>query len=191
MKTQTGSKDKADLAAKAEKDLTSSAATNPNPKPSKKSHNTKFDISKMTEEIKAAFDLFDADGSGEIDAKELKVAMKALGLHLTTKESKELIKKVDIDGSETIDFDEFFKMVSDRIDQDPDFNPEIEIKRAFRLYDVGDKGYITLENLQKVARDLGEPLEESELNDIMELIGEKGEIYENQFMNVMRKTELI
>lgn len=31
------------------------------------------------QEIKEAFDLFDTDGSGCIDAKELKVAMRALG----------------------------------------------------------------------------------------------------------------
>lgn len=31
------------------------------------------------QEIKEAFDLFDTDGSGEIDSKELKVAMRALG----------------------------------------------------------------------------------------------------------------
>ena len=31
------------------------------------------------QEIKEAFDLFDTDGSGSIDAKELKVAMRALG----------------------------------------------------------------------------------------------------------------
>ena len=30
------------------------------------------------QEIKEAFDLFDTDGSGSIDAKELKVAMRAL-----------------------------------------------------------------------------------------------------------------
>jgi len=32
-------------------------------------------------EIKEAFDLFDTDGSGSIDAKELKVAMRALGFN--------------------------------------------------------------------------------------------------------------
>ena len=31
------------------------------------------------QEIREAFDLFDTDGSGTIDAKELKVAMRALG----------------------------------------------------------------------------------------------------------------
>ena len=33
------------------------------------------------QEIREAFDLFDTDGSGTIDAKELKVAMRALGKH--------------------------------------------------------------------------------------------------------------
>ena len=31
------------------------------------------------QEIREAFDLFDTDGSGTIDSKELKVAMRALG----------------------------------------------------------------------------------------------------------------
>uniref|UniRef100_A0A8C5VGJ0 EF-hand domain-containing protein n=1 Tax=Microcebus murinus TaxID=30608 RepID=A0A8C5VGJ0_MICMU len=34
------------------------------------------------QEIREAFDLFDADGTGTIDVKELKVAMRALGLGL-------------------------------------------------------------------------------------------------------------
>ncbi|CAI0553594.1 unnamed protein product, partial [Linum tenue] len=35
------------------------------------------------QEIKEAFDLFDTDGSGTIDAKELNVAMRALGFEMT------------------------------------------------------------------------------------------------------------
>lgn len=34
------------------------------------------------QEIKEAFDLFDTDGSGTIDAKELNVAMRALGFEM-------------------------------------------------------------------------------------------------------------
>ena len=34
---------------------------------------------KQKKDIKAAFDLFDVDGSGVIDIKELKVALRALG----------------------------------------------------------------------------------------------------------------
>ncbi|XP_042520372.1 caltractin-like [Macadamia integrifolia] len=35
------------------------------------------------QEIKEAFELFDTDGSGTIDAKELNVAMRSLGFEMT------------------------------------------------------------------------------------------------------------
>jgi len=40
------------------------------------------------EVIKQAFDLFDTDNSGAIDARELKEAMKALGFEPSTAEIK-------------------------------------------------------------------------------------------------------
>lgn len=46
-------------------------------------------------EIREAFDLFDADGSGKIDAKELKVAMRALGFEPKREELKRMIAEVD------------------------------------------------------------------------------------------------
>ncbi len=40
----------------------------------------KFELTEeQKQEIREAFDLFDTDGSGTIDAKELKVAMRAIG----------------------------------------------------------------------------------------------------------------
>ena len=43
------------------------------------------------QEIKEAFDLFDTDGSGSIDAKELKVAMRALGFEPRKEEVRRMI----------------------------------------------------------------------------------------------------
>ena len=51
------------------------------------------------QEIREAFDLFDTDGSGEVDAKELKAAMTALGFETGKNEAEEMIAKVDADGS--------------------------------------------------------------------------------------------
>ena len=39
--------------------------------------------------------MFDADGSGKIDAKELKVAMRALGFEPKREELKRMISEVD------------------------------------------------------------------------------------------------
>merc|ERR1712028_103273 len=64
------------------------------------------------QEIREAFDLFDTDGSGTIDAKELKVAMRALGFEPKKEEIKKMIADIDKDGSGTIDFEEFLQMMT-------------------------------------------------------------------------------
>ena len=63
-------------------------------------------------EVRKAFDLFDTDKSGNIDAKELKQAMSNLGFKLFDEEVKKMIAEVDEDGSGTIDFDEFLLMMT-------------------------------------------------------------------------------
>lgn len=49
---------------------------------------------------------------GTIDAKELKVAMRALGFEPKKEEIKKMIADIDKDGSGTIDFDEFLTMMT-------------------------------------------------------------------------------
>lgn len=53
------------------------------------------------------------------------------------------------------------KLISER-------DPRDEILRAFGLFDTEDKGIITLEDLRRVARELGEGLEEDELVAMIE-----------------------
>ena len=48
--------------------------------------------------------------SGTIDAKELKVAMRALGFEPKKEEIKKMISDIDKDGSGTIDFTEFLEV---------------------------------------------------------------------------------
>ncbi len=47
-------------------------------------------------------------------------------------------------------------------------DPQEEILRAFELYDEGGKGKINLNDLRRVARELGEGLEEEELMSMIE-----------------------
>ena len=51
-------------------------------------------------EIKKAFDLFDTNGSGIIDMKDLKVALRALGFEPAKEEIKRLISDLN-NGSST------------------------------------------------------------------------------------------
>ncbi len=50
--------------------------------------------------------------AGSIDAKELKVAMRALGFEPKKEEIKKMIADIDKDGTGTIDFQEFLGMMT-------------------------------------------------------------------------------
>jgi centrin-1 len=58
------------------------------------------------EEIREAFNLFDADNSGAIDIRELKAAMRALGFEVKKEELKKMISDIDNDGNGSIEFEE-------------------------------------------------------------------------------------
>jgi len=141
------------------------------------------------QEIKEAFELFDTDGSGSIDAKELKVAMRALGFEPKQEEITEMITEVDVDGSGTIEFEEFKIMMVNKI-QNRD--PQEEILKAFRLFDDDDTGKISFKNLKRVAKELGERMTDEELQEMIEEADRDGDVEVNQdeFLRIMKKTNL-
>jgi len=51
------------------------------------------------QELREAFDLFDTDGSGMIDTKELQVALRALGFDSKKEKVRKMIADIDLDGS--------------------------------------------------------------------------------------------
>jgi hypothetical protein len=50
-------------------------------------------------EIRQAFDLFDAEGQGVIDATALKVVLRALGFDSKKEKVRKMIADIDLDGS--------------------------------------------------------------------------------------------
>jgi calmodulin len=67
------------------------------------------------EELKTAFDMFDKDGDG-ISREELEDAMKTFGKAPTPEELDEMMRNADEDGSGTIDFQEFLKMMAGNLE---------------------------------------------------------------------------
>lgn len=57
-------------------------------------------LSLLTTEFKAAFDMFDTDGGGDISTKELGTVMRMLGQNPTREELNEIIEEVDEDGKD-------------------------------------------------------------------------------------------
>ena len=136
-----------------------------------------------------AFDLFDTDGSGTIDAKELKVAMRALGFEPKREEIKKMINDIDKDGSGTIDFMEFLEMMTAKMSEK---DSREEILKAFRLFDDDETGKISFKNLKRVAKELGENMTDEELQEMIDEADRDGdgEINEEEFLRIMKKTSL-
>ena len=67
------------------------------------------------EELRAAFELFDTDGSGAIDYSELKAAMRSLGLETKKEELRKMIADIDANDSCQIEFPEFVEMMAARM----------------------------------------------------------------------------
>ncbi|EOD09660.1 Centrin, partial [Emiliania huxleyi CCMP1516] len=116
------------------------------------------------QELREAFDLFDTDGSGMIETKELQVALRALGFDSKKDKVRKMIADIDLDGSGTIDFNEFVEMMTGKMgDRD---SPE-ELSRVFKLFDDDETGKITFHNLKRVARELGENMTDDELREMI------------------------
>ena len=116
-------------------------------------------------EIKEAFDLFDSNKTGCVDYRELKVSMRALGFDVKKAEVLDLMKRYDRNETGTIQWDDYYEILTEKyLSRDP----IEEIIKAFKLFDDEGSGKITLKNLRRVARELGENLSDEELQAMID-----------------------
>ena len=84
------------------------------------------------EEIREAFNLFDTDGSGKIDPKELKAAMQSLGFEAKNPTIYNMIAELEEENKE-IDFEEFLDAITSKLG---DKETKNGINKIFDLFDV-------------------------------------------------------
>ncbi|CUV04981.1 unnamed protein product [Cryptosporidium hominis] len=152
-------------------------------------------VSKRTElteqqkmEIKEAFELFDGDSIGYIDIKEVKVAMRALGFDPKKEELKKILSNVELNNG-MVSYNDFYDLVETKILQR---DPKEEIIKAFKLFDDDETGKITFKNLKRVAKELGENISDEEIQEMIDEADRDGdgEINQEEFIRIMRKTNL-
>ncbi|XP_061732086.1 centrin-3 isoform X1 [Nerophis ophidion] len=135
-------------------------------------------------EIREAFELFDTDKDNAIDYHELKVAMRALGFEVKKLDVMQILKDYDREENGKINFEDFYEVVMELI---LERDPKEEIMKAFRLFDDDESGTISLRNLRRVARELGENTTEEELRSMIDVFDTDGdgEINQEEFMSIM------
>merc|ERR1712132_10327 len=128
------------------------------------------------EEIREAFNLFDADNSGAIDVRELKAAMRALGFEVKKEELKKMISDIDNDGNGSIEFGEFLEMMTGKMGEK---DTREDIEKVFKLFDDDNTGKISLR----------ENIDEEELQDMINQADRDGdgEINIDEFYRTMKK----
>lgn len=78
------------------------------------------------------------------------------------------MQEIDDDYSGGIGFEEFLTIATSKVS---DKNSKKETDKIFRMFDSSDssrqgKGYITLNDLKRIAEDLGEEMTEEEIQDM-------------------------
>ena len=142
----------------------------------------KFKFTKeQNRDLQTAFEIVDKDGTGNVDIKDLKVILRALGFEPQEDEIKKLLSTINRSDDEennkkgfssnTIDFEEFKKIMNNKLRE----SEEIEqLRVGFHSFtdqsikkDPNDAEFITLKSLREVANELREVINDEELKEMM------------------------
>ncbi|CAD8100417.1 unnamed protein product [Paramecium primaurelia] len=112
--------------------------------------------------------------------------MTSLGFEAKNQTIYQMISDLDTDGSGQIDFAEFLKLMTARISER---DSRADIQKVFNLFDSERAGVITLKDLRKVAKELGETMDDSELQEMIDRADSDGDaqVTFEDFYNIMTK----
>jgi len=113
-------------------------------------------------ELREAFSLWDRAGHGTIPTTDLDAVMHALCSNPSQAELQDMINEADPDGTGTIDFVAFCSLMARKWCDDTD-----EIMDAFRCFDHDCSGCMTLLDLDRAFKKLGEVFTDEELVEII------------------------
>ena len=116
------------------------------------------------EELKEAFQLFDTNHSGNIDAREFKAAMRALGFPIKKVDVVRYFKEIPKDVTASLTFEEFLRIVAPVM---PKRDSKDEIFKVFQMFDEDKSGKISFKNLRKISNEVGENLSDEELQEMI------------------------
>ncbi|KAL7752943.1 Calcium-binding component of the spindle pole body (SPB) half-bridge [Sorochytrium milnesiophthora] len=120
--------------------------------------------------------------------KKRPVAMRALGFDVKKPEILKMLKEHDPSGQQMLTFDSFSKIMTEKILAR---DPMDELRKAFKLFDEDSTGNISIRNLRRVAKELGEQIDDEELQAMIDEfdLDQDGTINEQEFIAIMTGEE--
>jgi len=97
-----------------------------------------------------------------------------------------MIADLDKNASKQLDFEEFLDLMTARMS---DKDTREDINKVFKLFDDDNAGSISIKNLRRVAKELGENLTDEELQEMIERADSNGDgmVSADDFYNIMTK----
>lgn len=96
--------------------------------------------------------MFDRNGDGRITKKELNDSLENMGIFIPDKDLQQMIDRIDVNGDECVDVDEFGELYLSLMDE---HDEEADMKEAFNVFDQNGDGFITVDELRAVLASLG------------------------------------
>ena len=97
-----------------------------------------------------------------------------------------MISDLDADGNGTIDFDEWLTLMTKKV---TDKDSRANIAKVFALYDDERTGFIAIKNLRRIADELGETIEDGELQEMINRadLDADGLVSEEEFYQIVTR----
>ncbi len=125
-------------------------------------------------EIKDTFELFDVNGDGRINAREIRGAMQSIGFDEKNPTVYEVMTELDNPRNKNsggATFNDFCQTVNYRV---PEKETTEDLRKVFSLFVEPNSDTTSLESIKKVADELGENIEELELNAMLNKASKAG-----------------
>jgi Ca2+-binding EF-hand superfamily protein len=161
--------------------VTTTTTTTKGSKPSSQAPSKKVEVKKEEvvksdgDEIKEAFELFDSNGDGKINVREIRGAMQSIGYDEKNPTVYEVITELDNPRSKNsggATFNDFCQTVNYRV---PEKETTEDLRKVFNLFlDDPNSDTTSLESIKRVADELGENIEEIELNAMLNKASKSG-----------------
>jgi len=140
-----------------------------------------------TQMLKKAFAMFDQGKTGFIETNRVAAILNTMGQQFDSGELQVMIEEADKENTGKLNFQSFFDIAANFLEEEDDEAMQNELKEAFRLYDKEGNGYITTAVLREILAALDDKLTSEDLDGIIEEIDEDGSgtIDFDEFMEMM------
>ena len=150
-------------------------------------------MSSGNDEISKAFELFDQNGTGKIDPKEIKLAMQSLGYDERNPLMYQIVAELDTPLNNKkggVSFNDFCQTVNNRV---PERETTEDLRKVYNLFlENPNDTTTTLASIERVADELGENIEEAELNAMLLKASKSGpNLTFDEFVAIMTGNEKI